>query len=270
MNAISFSELRSALGGGKAPLVLDVRRKPAYRESGETIAGALRREPETVGSWMKTLPRASSVVVYCVRGHEVSQNVAKALEGEGIKARYLEGGLAAWQESEGAIDRKPANADTRWVTRERPKIDRIACPWLIARFIDPDAEFLYVPSKEVREAAKARDAIPYDVPDVHFTHEGEHCSFDAFIKHYRLGGDPALEKLALIVRAADTGKLELAPQAAGLAAVSLGLSRNFADDHEMLKHGMVLYDALYTWCREGQDEVHTWNPEAYRSTGASK
>jgi rhodanese-related sulfurtransferase len=270
MNAISFSELRSALGGGKAPLVLDVRRKPAYQESGETIAGALRREPETVGSWMKTLPRASSVVVYCVRGHEVSQNVAKALDGGGIRARYLEGGIAAWKEKEGPLDHKSAGADTRWVTRERPKIDRIACPWLIARFIDRDAEFLYVPTKEVREAAKARDAIPYDVPDVHFTHEGDNCSFDAFIKHYRLGGDPALEKLALIVRAADTGKLELAAQAPGLAAVSLGLSRNFANDHEMLKHGMVVYDALYTWCREGQDEIHTWNPEAYRSMGASK
>src|SRR4051812_38702023 len=251
MHAISLSELRSALGGGKAPLVLDVRRKAAYRESGETIAGALRREPETVGSWMKTLPRASSVVVYCVRGHEVSQTVAKALDEEGIQARYLEGGLAAWKESEGAIDRKPASGDTRWITRERPKIDRIACPWLIARFIDRDAEFLYVPPKQVREAAQARDAVPYDVADVHFTHEGELCSFDAFIKHYRLGADPALERLALIVRGADTGRLELAPQAPGLVAVSLGLSRLFGDDHAMLGHGMVLYDALYAWCKEG-------------------
>ena len=154
-------------------------------------------------------------------------------------------------------DRRP----TRWVTRERPKIDRIACPWLVSRFVDPDAEFLYVPTAEVRDAAKARDAIPYDIPDVQFSHEGERCSFDAFIRHYRLD-DPGLARLAVIVRGADTGRLDLAPQAAGLAAMSLGLSRNFKDDHEMLAQGMVMYDALYAWCREGQDERHTWNPAA--------
>ena len=159
-------------------------------------------------------------------------------------------------------DSKPQGASTRWVTRERPKIDRIACPWLISRFVDRHAEFLYVPTKEVRDVAKARDAIPYDVPDVDFSHDGELCSFDAFIKHYRLN-DPALQQLATIVRGADTGRLDLAPQAPGLAAISRGLSRNFADDHEMLKRGMVMYDALYTWCKDGQDELHTWNPGAY-------
>jgi hypothetical protein len=200
---------------------------------------------------MGALPRARSVVVYCMHGHEVSQAVAKALGEHGIAARYLEGGIEAWKEKEGPLDHKPVGADTRWVTRERPKIDRIACPWLIARFVDRGAEFLYVPPKQVPEVAQARDAVPYDVPDVHFAHDGELCSFDAFIKHYRLGGDPALERLALMVRGADTGKLDLAPQAPGLAAVSLGLSRIFQDDHEMLKHGMVLYDALYAWCKEG-------------------
>jgi rhodanese-related sulfurtransferase len=262
MNAISLSELRTSLVAGT--IVLDVRRNQAYRESAEILSGALRRDPEAIGRWIKTLPRARSVVVYCVHGHEVSQNVAKALDAQGIQARYLEGGIAAWQQEAGAVDRKPAGAQTRWVTRERPKIDRIACPWLIARFVDRDAEFLYVPTKQVRDTAAAREAIPYDVPGVHFTHEGDLCSFDAFIKHYRLGGDPALEKLALIVRAADTGNLHLAAQAHGLAAVSLGLSRIFADDHEMLKHGMVLYDALYAWCKEGQDEIHVWQPDAYR------
>ena len=264
MNSISVSELRSVVSDRNGPIVLDVRRAPAYRESSAMLGGALRRDPEAVGTWLKTLPRASSVVVYCVHGHEVSQNVAKALGAQGINARYLEGGIETWTQQEGPLDRKPASADTRWVTRERPKIDRIACPWLISRFVDRGAEFLYVPTKQVRETAQARDAIPYDVPDVHFTHEGELCSFDTFIKHYRLGADPALQRLALIVRGADTAKLDLAPQAPGLAAVSLGLSRIFPDDHEMLKHGMVLYDALYAWCKEGQDEVHTWNPEAYR------
>ncbi|MGQ0654088.1 MAG: chromate resistance protein ChrB domain-containing protein [Betaproteobacteria bacterium] len=164
---------------------------------------------------------------------------------------------------EGSLDRKPANTATRWVTRERPKIDRIACPWFISRFVDPGAEFLYVAPKDVLSAAREGDAVPYDVAGVHFTHDGELCSFDAFLKHYRLA-DPALQDLATIVRGADTGRLDLAPQAPGLAAISLGLSRNFADDHEMLKHGTVMYDALYRWCKEGKDEVHTWNPEAYK------
>jgi hypothetical protein len=158
---------------------------------------------------------------------------------------------------------KPKGASTRWVTRERPKIDRIACPWLVKRFIDPEAEFLYVPSPDVKKVAGEREAVPYDIPDVEFTHEGELCSFDAFIKRFRLQ-DPALDELARIVRGADTGKLGLAPQSAGLLAVSLGLSLVFRDDHEMLRHGMTLYDALYRWCKEGKQETHTWNPEAYK------
>jgi hypothetical protein len=136
----------------------------------------------------------------------------------------------------------------KWITREHPKIDRIACPWLIARFIDRDAEFIYVPAPEVMQAALAAGATPYDVPGVELGHHGELCSFDAFIAKYRLA-DPALQRLALIVRAADTGKPELAQEAHGLLAISRGLSLNFGDDHEMLKHGMVLYDALYTWCQ---------------------
>jgi hypothetical protein len=137
----------------------------------------------------------------------------------------------------------------KWVTRERPKIDRIACPWLIARFIDKSPEFLYVPADEVMNVARAQGAIPYDVPGVELGHVGELCSFDAFLKKYRFT-DPALQRLAAIVRGADTGRPALTPQSHGLLAISLGLSRNFADDHEMLAHGMVMYDALYAWCRE--------------------
>ena len=248
---ISASDLRKLLSGAAAPIVIDVRRQPAFMASGEMLSGALRRDPEKVAIWAKTLPAASSVVVYCVHGHEVSQKAAAALQQLGLNAGYLEGGIEdGWKAGGAPLDRKPANGSTRWVTRERPKIDRIACPWLIARFIDPEAEFLYVPAKEVLSAAKQKDAVPYDVADVHFTHDGDRCSFDAFLKHYRLS-DPALARLALIVRAADTARLDLAPQAPGLAAISLGLSRNFADDHEMLKHGMVMYDALYQWCKEG-------------------
>jgi len=261
---ISTSEVLSAIRGGEPPLIIDVRQEQSFRSATEMIAGALWRDPERVTQWAGELPRASRVVAYCVRGHEVSQGVAKVLVEHGIAAQVLEGGIEkGWKAAKGALDRKAAGANTRWVTRERPKIDRIACPWLIARFVDPGAEFLYVPTKEVLAAAKERDATPYDIPDVYFSHEGERCSFDAFLKHYRLS-DPALAHLALIVRGADTARLDLAPQAAGLAAISLGLSRNFADDHEMLKAGMVMYDALYAWCKGGQDEVHTWKPAAYR------
>ena len=151
----------------------------------------------------------------------------------------------------------------KWITRERPKIDRIACPWLVTRFIDKEPEFLYVAPNRVQKVARETGAIPYDIPGVELSHVGELCSFDAFLTHYRLS-DPALADHAVIVRGADTARLDLAPQAAGLAAISLGLSRNFQDDHEMLRHGMVVYDALYTWCKEGKQEVHTWNPQAYR------
>lgn len=147
----------------------------------------------------------------------------------------------------------------KWITRARPKIDRIACPWLIARFIDPQAEFVYVPTSEVLKVADATGAIPYDIPNVEMSHVGDLCSFDAFLAKYRLN-DSALRQLAMIVRGADTSRLELTPQSAGLYALSLGLSHNFDDDHEMLKHGMVMYDALYAWCRACQAETHQWPP----------
>ena len=137
----------------------------------------------------------------------------------------------------------------KWITRERPKIDRIACPWLVARFIDKQPEFLFVPPRNVLRVAEETGAIPYDIPGVELTHEGERCSFDTFLRKYRLEDDGALMDLALIVRGADTERLDLTPQSAGLFAISLGLSLNFADDHEMLRHGLVMYDALYAWCQ---------------------
>ena len=147
----------------------------------------------------------------------------------------------------------------KWITRERPKIDRIACPWLIARFIDKDPAFLYVPSGEVLSIAQITGAIPYDIPDVELSHVGDLCSFDAFLAKYGLA-DPSLAQLAEIVRGADTSRLDLTPQSAGLYALSLGLSRNFGDDHEMLQQGMVMYDALYAWCRSCQAVTHNWPP----------
>jgi len=148
----------------------------------------------------------------------------------------------------------------KWVTRERPKIDRIACPWLIARFIDEEPEFLYVPSDQVLAVAEDQGAIPYDIPNVELSHVGEKCSFDAFLDKYGLGEDPALRQLSAIVRGADTSRLDLTPQSSGLFAISLGLSAVFADDHEMLGHGMTMYDALYARCRSGQGETLNWPP----------
>lgn len=257
--AISASELKTQVSSAQAPLVIDVRRTPAYLSAVEVIEGALRRDPALIADWLPTLPRARDIVVYCVHGHEVSQNAAKALRDAGLHASFLDGGIEeGWKGSGGAVARKPKDAATRWVTRERPKIDRLACPWLIARFVDPGAEFLYVPAADVKRVAAERDAEPYDVADVAFTHSGELCSFDAFIRTFRLS-EPALDRLATIVRGADTGRLDLAPQSAGLLAVSLGLSRNFSDDHALLKQGMVIYDALYAWCKDGQSEAHNWS-----------
>jgi hypothetical protein len=156
----------------------------------------------------------------------------------------------------------------KWVTRERPKIDRIACPWLIARFIDKEPEFLYVPNGDVLAVAEKTGAVPYDIPGVEMTHDGDLCSFDAFLKKHELR-DPALQQLAAIVRGADTSQLELTPQSAGLYALSLGLSKVYTDDHEMLRHGMVMYDALYAWCQSCQDETHNWPPQGYISSPAS-
>ncbi len=148
----------------------------------------------------------------------------------------------------------------QWITRERPKIDRIACPWLIARFIDKEPEFIFVPPAEVLPKAQELDAIPYDVEGVELTHDGPLCSFDAVRKKYELT-DAALHDLAVIVRGADTARPDLAPECAGVLAVSIGLSQLFRDDHEQLRHGLVVYDALYAWLTDASGEAHTWNPQ---------
>ncbi len=213
-------------------------------------------------TWAAQLEPWRPVVVYCVRGHEVGQGAARALRERGLDARYLDGGLERWRADGNRT--QPFAPPTRWVTRARPKIDRIACPWLVRRFIDPAAEFFYVPTAEVRRFAAENGATPYDVPDVRYTHAGRDCSFDAFIRLHGLD-HPALAVLATIVRGADTGAPELAREASGLLAVSLGLSATFADDHEMLKWGMLVYDSLYAWCREAQTETHGWYPEKLRA-----
>jgi rhodanese-related sulfurtransferase len=259
--AITPTELSQRLAAFPPPALVDVRRQPAFEQDRSVIPAALRRLPEAVETWAPALEPWRPVVVYCVRGHEVSQHAAAALRLRGLEARYVEGGLEGWR-AEGR-ETRPFTAATRWVTRERPKIDRIACPWLVRRFIDPTAEFFYVPNADVRAFAAANHATPYDVPDVEYTHVGPDCSFDAFIRRHALS-HPALDALANIVRAADTSTLDRSAQAPGLLAASLGLSAMFADDHAMLKWGMLVYDSLYAWCREAQRETHGWYPEKLR------
>ena len=262
-SAISVSSLLASLGSASSPFVLDVRRSQAFQADSILLAGATWRDPFATDEWIKFLPRQSSIVVYCVHGHEISKNTCVTLRAAGLNAHYLVGGIEAWKESGAPTIRKhsalsipsPINMPSKWITRERPKIDRIACPWLIRRFIDPLAEFFYVPGTQVLAAATAQMATPYDIPDVQFSHRGEECSFDAFIHDFDIDG-AALNDLATIVRGADTGKPQLTPQSPGLLAISLGLSALYPNDHELLEYGMVMYDALYAWLKRARAEVH--------------
>jgi rhodanese-related sulfurtransferase len=260
--SISAQALYSRLGTELAPIIVDVRRSPAFEADDAVIVGALRRLPTEVDDWRRELPEGRSVVVYCAHGQEVSQNTAAALRAAGSDACYLEHGITGWAELGLPRRRKLAAWSDGWVTRERPKIDRIACPWLIRHFIDPEARFLFVPTERVFAVAAETGATAYDIPGAEpFSHDGELCSFDAFLKEYGIE-DPALDALALIVRRADTARLELTPQSPGLLAISLGLSAIYADDHAMLERGMTVYDALYTWCRDCRDQGHDWKPAA--------
>jgi rhodanese-related sulfurtransferase len=266
---IAAAALAVQLGRSGQPLTLDVRKAPAFDAAPQLIAGALRVAPDALAQALLQLPRDREVVTYCVHGHQVSQGAAQQLREAGFNATYLEGGVEHWQQDGLPVMGKNAElglpatpgAPSRWITRERPKIDRIACPWLIRRFIDPLAQFLYVPSDQVLTAAQREKAIPYDVPNVRISHrgpEGELCSFDALVADCGLD-DPNLHVLAKIVRGADTGKPDLTPQSAGLLAISLGLSVNYPDDHAMLEQGMIVYDALYAWIKSARAEVHNAN-----------
>jgi rhodanese-related sulfurtransferase len=248
-HSISSQQLYERLGTASAPILVDVRRQDAFADDDRLIISAFHRSPQEVGSWQKELPADRPIVAYCSHGREVSQGVAEALRRAGVEAVYLEGGIGGWKELRLPTRRKRDASENKWVTREHPKIDRIACPWLISRFIKPDAEFIYVPPNEVADIAASVGGTPYDIKGVQFGHAGERCSFDAIVSFYDIH-DPALDHLATIVRGADTSRPDLLPQCEGLLAISYGLSANFPDDHEMLKHGMVMYDALYTWCRQ--------------------
>jgi rhodanese-related sulfurtransferase len=245
---ISPTDLYGRLANASAPVLIDVRRGDSFLADDRLIIGALRRSPTDVEHWRRELPAGRPVVAYCGHGGQSSQSVVNALRAAGVDALYLEGGVTAWRDASLPMRKKLPAAERAWVTREHPKIDRIACPWLISRFINPNAQFVYVPASEVLSVAEKTGATPYDIKGAEFGHVGDHCSFDAIVRIFDIH-DRALDHLATIVRGADTSRPDLAPQCEGLLAISYGLSANFPDDHEMLRHGLVMYDALYAWCR---------------------
>ncbi len=284
-----FSPLQPAkfsalLGRAGTPLILDVRREAKFAASDRIVCGAVRVQPENVEAFARQHP-PHEALVYCVYGHNVSNDAAAALRAAGWKASILAGGIEGGEEGVDApqaiaqwraqavptIAKRPdlgvtGDAASRWITRAQPKIDRIACPWLIRRFIDPRAEIFYVPTTEVFTEAERLNAVAYDIPGAPISHTGERgelCSFDALLAAFDLH-HAALDMLARIVRGADTDRLELAAQSAGLLALSLGLSRLHADDDQaMLAAAMPMYDALYAWCCDkalAQDEAHSWKP----------
>jgi rhodanese-related sulfurtransferase len=257
INTISPEKLNRLIGTPSCPALIDVR------PSGDFVPGAVRRDPDSVESWAPEFA-GRAAIVYCHHGGERSAGAAALLRSKGVKAEILEGGAEAWSSAalplvkEAVLPPRDGQGRTRWVTRARPKVDRIACPWLVRRFVDPGATILFVAPGEVAAVGERFDAAPFDVEGVFWSHRDELCSFDVMVDELGLGGVPALTHLATIVRGADTARPDLAPQAAGLLAVSLGLSRMFADDLEQLEAGLLVYDALYRWCRDATEETHDW------------
>lgn len=270
--SISPQELIESVGTARCPPIFDVRREDAFRDAEMLIPAARWRDHRSAASWADAVPPAGEAIVYCRHGEQVSETAASLLRQSGRRARVLAGGFDAYVAAGGPTVRRtewldPAGPPSRWVTRGRPKIDRIACPWLIRRFVDPAAEIHFVAHGWVKEAAEELGGIPFDIPDVAFSHVGETCSFDTFLDLFGLEA-PGLRELAVIVRGADTDRHQLSPQAPGLLAVSLGLSLAYEDDLEQLEAGMILYDALYAWCRSGRGERHDWQPEKMRKATA--
>lgn len=263
--AISVQKLARLVGTAGAPQIVDVRSDADFAADPRLIPASAHRPLETMAAWSARLEPRPTVVV-CEAGHARSEGAAAWLRDRRIPAETLEGGFAAWRAAslpavpEAKLPPRDDSGRTVWVTRARPKIDRIACPWLIRRFVDPAAVFLFVSPSEVAGVAERFQATPFDVHDaVFWTHRGDGCTFDTMVEEFGLATEPLL-RLATIVRAADTGRLELAPEAAGLLAVSLGLSRAYADDLAQLDAGMGIYDALYRWARDATAEVHSWAP----------
>jgi rhodanese-related sulfurtransferase len=262
INSISVEKLVRLIGTPKCPMLVDVRTDEDYVLSPNLLPGSIRRPYADVGEWSAELGGQHAIVI-CHKGQKLSHGVAALLRVAGISADTLEGGFVAWEKAAlplvpaSKLPPRDAQGRTLWVTRERPKIDRIACPWLIRRFVDPCAIFMFVAPAEVAAVGDKFAAAPFDIEGVFWSHRGELCTFDVMIEELGLA-TPPLKRLATIVRAADTARLDLAPEAPGLLAASLGLSRMYADDLEQLEAGLNLYDAFYRWCRDATDETHNW------------
>jgi rhodanese-related sulfurtransferase len=242
-----------------------MRKRAIYETAPGLLPGAVWRDIKDIELWSAELDPDRPVVFACRAGHQMSQIAAAHLREEGCDARVLKGGYTGWSEAglplvdKAALERFAPKRPSLWVTRRRPKIDRVACPWLIRRFIDANARFYFVDPSEVANTAQETGAIPFDIEGVEISHEGELCSFDTMLRLFGLDSDPHLARLALIVRGADTARYDLAAEAAGLHAVSLGLSALAGDDdHGLLSQGFVIYDALFAWARHAADERHNW------------
>ncbi len=261
-NEIAVAQLGRLIGLPDAPAIIDVRTNEDAAADPRAVPGAVRHDWRRVGEWAREFAGRRAVFL-CQRGLKISQGAAAWARHEGVEAETLEGGFEAWQAAgapllrTGGLPRRDEKGRTLWVTRHRPKVDRIACPWLIRRFVDPAAVFLFVAPSEVPAVAERFGAAPFDIEGVEWSHRGELCTFDVMLREWGLETE-ALSRLAAIVRGADTARTDLAPQAAGLLAVSLGLSRMHRDDLEQLAAGMAVYDALYRWCRDAVDETHNW------------
>ena len=264
-NVITPEKLARLIGRPDCPSLIDVCTEEDFACDPRLVPGAVRRSHRDVAEWAPEFAAGRSAVVICQKGLKLSQGVAAWLRHAGVPADSLEGGALGWAAAGlpmVPVDKLPprdAKGRTVWVTRSRPKVDRIACPWLIRRFVDPNAVFLFVLPAEVMGVAERFSATPFDIEGegVFWSHRGERCTFDVMVEEFGLATEP-LARLATIVRGADTARMDLAPEAAGLLAASLGLSRMYADDIEQLAAGMTLYDAFYRWCRDATDETHNW------------
>lgn len=262
INKISPEKLARLVGTPKSPALVDVRTDEDFAAEPRLIPGSLRRPYAEVANWAGEFA-GNSVVAVCDKGLKLSEGVAAWLRHDGVSCEVLDGGMTAWKKAglpladSSKLPPLGPDGNTIWVTRARPKIDRIACPWLIRRFLDPKAVFLFVSPAEVKSVAAKFGGVAFDIEDTFWSHRGELCTFDVLIEEFGIGMKPLLQ-LAKIVRGADTGRMDLAPEAAGLLAASLGLSRMYADDLEQLEAGMGLYDAFYRWCRDATEETHGW------------
>ncbi len=257
---ISVTRLQRLIGTPNCPLIVDVCIDEDFNDFPFLIPGAIKVPFKQIHlhapAWV-----GQRVIVVCQKGLKLSEGAAAVLRSEGVGAEHLRGGMYAWRDAAaplvtaGSIPGRDSSGHTVWVTRSRPKIDRIACPWLIRRFIDPAAKFLFVSGSQVNAVAEKFAATPFDVDQVALSHREDSCTFDVMLAHFGLQYEP-LAQLATLVRAADTNQHQLAPEAAGLLAVSVGLSRMYQQDLEQLEAGMLVYDALYRWARDAKDEVH--------------